>query len=141
MRDNVAFPGPVPYEVYRAQQAQKAAVEAAEKPLDVTVPGGKYTSADGTEVDANGQPLKAGEVDSAPAGSHAMLGAPAEIVYAELLAKARAEAAAEVEAVKRAEARRATAEAESAKEKETAAKAEATVAGRETKAAASGARG
>lgn len=120
-----SFRGNLPYEVYRAQQAQKAVEEAASTPIDQTVAGGRYLNADGTAVDANGKPIKAGDINAAPAGTHALLGAPADVVYAEMLAQARAEAAAEVEAQKRAEAQRASANAADAKQAEATKQAEA----------------
>ena len=45
-------------EEYRQQQIAKARTEAAGLNLDTTAPGGRYLLADGTAVDANGQPLK-----------------------------------------------------------------------------------
>lgn len=100
MSDTAQFQGPLPYEVYRSQLALRAAEEAAAQKIDVTESGGRFLAADGTEIDANGKPLKRGGVNAAPAGTSAALGADAEIVYAEMLERARAEARAELDAQK-----------------------------------------
>lgn len=49
----------VPFEVQRAEQFARARDEALANRRDETVPGGRYAAADGSFVDANGEPVKA----------------------------------------------------------------------------------
>lgn len=52
--------GAVPYEVYRAQRANEARMEAVALKMDEAPPGGRYREGD-RWVDANGMPLKSEE--------------------------------------------------------------------------------
>lgn len=63
LREGVAFTPDqtimaVPPEVYRAQQNAIIKAKARAQQLDKTVPGGRYTLANGTVVDANGRTLE-----------------------------------------------------------------------------------
>ena len=55
MSDKVQI-GPVPYEVYRAQQQNDAIQEAVALEMDKTVPGGRYLVGDQL-VNADGEPI------------------------------------------------------------------------------------
>lgn len=95
MSDTTGMPQTVavPWEVHRAQMAQRAAEEAAGSRMDETEPGGRYLLPDGTEVDANGKPRAKDGVNTAPAGSSAMLGSPLEVAFPDTQAQARADVA------------------------------------------------
>ena len=109
---------PLPYEVYRAQQYGKAQAEAAELTMDVAPAGGRYLASDGvTEVDANGQPIKAGGAsDPNPRGTHASFTGDPAILSEEARKAVRAELMAELKAEAEAEAKQASAAADTAQQ-------------------------
>lgn len=57
MSDKEPVVAAMPYELYRAQRANEARIEAAAANMDETQPGGLYREGD-RMVDANGKPVE-----------------------------------------------------------------------------------
>lgn len=67
MADNMT-PAQVPYEAYRAAQANDARMQAAELQMDTAPAGGRYME-NGRLVDANGNPVKKAEAPAPEAAA------------------------------------------------------------------------